>query len=215
MYCNRCGKEIQDGTKFCPECGANQDGTNNDQLKVVSDINNFFEDLEKKNSDQLIKNETIICKAKWNIIPFIIIWGLFFLYLFIHNQVIYNVYYNNDYYKYNYYEGYYPYRGLFNIVIFLSIVICALSIWLFLKRRELLVTDKKIYGRVGLIGTSQYIIPIKKINYINVKYSIIGRLLKFATLTVIPGTIFGIRFMFISNVKELKNAIETMIYNNK
>ena len=201
MYCNQCGKEIQDGTKFCPECGANQDGTNNDPLKAVSDINNFFEDLEKKNSDQLIENETIICKAKWNIIPFIIIWGLFFMYLFIQNSAIY------DYYN--------PFRGIFNIIIFLSIVICALSIWLFLKRRELLVTDKKIYGRVGLIGTSQYIIPIKNINYINVKYSIIGRLLKSATLTVIPGTIFGIRFMFISNVKELKNAIETMIYNNK
>ena len=200
MYCNQCGKEIKDGTKFCPECGANQDGTNNDQFKAVSDINNFFEDLEKKNSDQLIENETIICKAKWNIIPFIIFWGLFFMYLFIQNNVIY------------YYD---PFGGIFNIIIFLSIVVCALSIWLFLKRRELLVTDKKIYGRVGLIGTSQYIIPIKKINYINVKYSIIGRLLKSATITVIPGTIFGIRFMFISNVKELKSAIETMIYNNK
>ena len=171
-----------------------------------SDINNFFEDLEKKNSDQLIENETIICKAKWNIIPFIIFWGLFFMYLFIQNNAI------NHYNYYNYYN---PFGGIFNIIIFLSIVVCALSIWLFLKRRELLVTDKKIYGRVGLIGTSQYIIPIKKINYINVKYSIIGRLLKSATLTVIPGTIFGIRFMFISNVKELKIAIETMIYNNK
>lgn len=26
MYCNKCGKEVSDGTRFCPHCGAEQNG---------------------------------------------------------------------------------------------------------------------------------------------------------------------------------------------
>ena len=27
MFCSNCGKEIKDGARFCPECGAAQQGT--------------------------------------------------------------------------------------------------------------------------------------------------------------------------------------------
>ena len=27
MFCKNCGKEISDGTKFCPECGATQEAS--------------------------------------------------------------------------------------------------------------------------------------------------------------------------------------------
>lgn len=41
MYCKKCGIEIQEGTNFCPECGANQNSTS-------SQSNNQFVGVEQK-----------------------------------------------------------------------------------------------------------------------------------------------------------------------
>lgn len=35
MFCKKCGKEIAEGTKFCPNCGANQEET-----KIVFESDN-------------------------------------------------------------------------------------------------------------------------------------------------------------------------------
>lgn len=40
MYCNNCGKQIADGTKFCPECGVSQDGAAATQQPVINVVNN-------------------------------------------------------------------------------------------------------------------------------------------------------------------------------
>ena len=40
MYCNHCGQQIADGTKFCPECGASQNGAAPQQQPVIHVINN-------------------------------------------------------------------------------------------------------------------------------------------------------------------------------
>ena len=39
MYCNNCGTQIDDGTKFCPGCGASQTGAAFQQ-PVINVINN-------------------------------------------------------------------------------------------------------------------------------------------------------------------------------
>lgn len=38
MYCSNCGKQITDGTKFCPECGASQAGAA-PQQPVINVVN--------------------------------------------------------------------------------------------------------------------------------------------------------------------------------
>lgn len=40
MYCSNCGKQITDGTKFCPECGASQAGAAATQQPVINVVNN-------------------------------------------------------------------------------------------------------------------------------------------------------------------------------
>lgn len=39
MYCSNCGKQIADGTKFCPECGTSQNGAA-PQQPVINVVNN-------------------------------------------------------------------------------------------------------------------------------------------------------------------------------
>ena len=38
MYCSNCGKQIADGSKFCPECGASQTGAA-PQQPVINVVN--------------------------------------------------------------------------------------------------------------------------------------------------------------------------------
>ena len=227
MFCKQCGKEIPEGTKFCPSCGCNQevqDASASFKQKVEQpaiDVNQVINNLADKNIDTLSEGEQILAKAKWNIIPFALIWGIYFVILLIAKT------YNPDY-SYGYDFSVYqmikdmlielilrPVRMFFTpSIIIISIIVCALSIWLFIVRRELVVTNKKIYGRIGLIGTKTKVIPLSKINYIAVKHTIIGRLLGSGAFTVYPGTIFGVVFRFVANSEELKNAIEDELYKN-
>ena len=48
MYCKNCGKQIEDGTKFCPECGADQGGTTVTQQPVI----NIFNETKPGGSDK-------------------------------------------------------------------------------------------------------------------------------------------------------------------
>lgn len=48
----------------------------------------------------------------------------------------------------------------------------------------LAVTNKKIYGRTGLIKTDELESPISKIQNIKIQHSIIGRILKYGTIVI-------------------------------
>lgn len=225
MFCKKCGKELPDGTKFCPSCGANQEA--NESKNVFSqggaqptiDLNQTVNSFAEKNTDKLSEGETIIVKAKWNIVAFAILWGLYFLFVLLIKtyRPSYNYYDIDPVNLFNMfcYQIGVLYGPIFTpAVIIISIIVCALSIWLFLVRRELVVTNKKVYGRIGLIGTKTAVIPLNKIHYIAVRHTIIGRLIGSSSFLVYPGTIFGVAFRFVSNGEELKDAIENELYKN-
>ena len=39
MYCKNCGKEIPEATKFCPECGTNQESIKVENVEVQKVVN--------------------------------------------------------------------------------------------------------------------------------------------------------------------------------
>lgn len=209
MKCKKCGNEIPDWSYSCPNCGAKvEDDIVEHNTSTSSAGNDETTEKEiKKPNYFACDDEVEIARAKWTIIPFIIFWGIYFIALY-----ALNVRYKN---------GVSVSAANVNISItnfavmalcIISAVVCIVSIWLFLIRRELVLTNKKIYGRIGLIGTKQFVIPLKKINYISVRYSILDRILNSATIYVVPGTIFGIWFRFVANAKHFKNEIEKQIY---
>lgn len=205
MFCKKCGKEMSDGTKFCPACGANQEGSessggsNQSAGQANIDLNQTINNFAEKNTDKLSEGEYVIVKAKWNIVTFVILWVVYMLALLI---------------SWGTQSRYSSSKPLLAIALVISLIVCFISIWLFLARRELVITNKKVYGRIGLIGTKSAVIPLNKIHYIAIRYTIIGRLIKSGTFLVYPGTIFGVGFGFISNAEELKDAIENELYKN-
>ena len=72
MYCTNCGNEIPEGTKFCPNCGANQNiplNTNrqNAPKKAIGDVT--LSDLQWKPPKKK--------KSPWKIIGLVLIVILF------------------------------------------------------------------------------------------------------------------------------------------
>ena len=227
MRCQNCGNTLPEGATFCAICGARQNASQSSNYGSSnqgnsSQSNNYYQqnsygqngnvnlnqsvdNMNSKNANYLLDGEKVIAKANWNLIPFIIIWVIWFICLMIYTGAINTSYY----YRSN------PMVGTIIFMWIVSIAICALSIFLFLARRELVVTNKKVYGRIGLIGTKQFVIPLSKVNYVSVRYTILSRLLNSATFIVYPANaFFGITFMFVSNATEFRKAVEEEVYKH-
>ena len=213
MICNGCGKEIEDWNYTCPFCGAKTQSNENEK-NVTSETTNS-EQSEQRNETvktrppYLVEDDEIeIFKAKWTIVPFVFVWIFYFILLFACKNTYFakmkSIQYSINDAALNF---------VFLLFIIISAFVCLVSLILFLLRRELVITNKKVYGRLGLIGTKQFIIPIKKINYISVRYSILDRIFNSATVYIVPGTIFGIWFGYISNAKQFKNELEKLMYD--
>lgn len=54
MYCTKCGKEVEDGAKFCPYCGASLEGE--DEFGKASTRSN---DNETKSDDSNAKSKLV------------------------------------------------------------------------------------------------------------------------------------------------------------
>ena len=216
MICKKCGSTLPEDTTYCMNCNTWQNEDNEKTEETSSDnySNEPPKNSKPKHHKFLVENENVIAKAKWTLLPFILSWGVVILV-----EIILAIKFGRDIYKIYLNNGYsliINLKGVFITLIIITILLCAISILLFLLRRELVVTDKKIYGRTGIIATKQYIIPLDKINYISVRYSIITRILNSAQFVVYPGNSFwGIRFFFVAHANDFKKSVETAIYNNK
>jgi hypothetical protein len=74
MFCSDCGKEIPEGSKFCPGCGKAADGTSNvtnvasDPAKILKEgefrrVDKALDALSKKNDGKL----TLFCdRVEWS-----------------------------------------------------------------------------------------------------------------------------------------------------
>ena len=201
MFCSKCGSEVGDGQAFCPNCGASMKGTGFGSIGgATNDLNQQLDRMNERNKSKLTEGEEVVIVGKWNIVPFIIIWGIIFIYLLVMNASIPSYYY-------------YGMEGLKVLIWLVAIIVCAISIFLFVARRELMITNKKVYARTGLIGIKQSVIPISKINYIYKGYTIIGRIIRSATVVIMPASsLFGIGFRFLSNADEVMFALEGEMY---
>lgn len=220
MVCKKCGIVLPKGALYCINCNTWQnvkkEGENNKMEKKQNNENqnNKLPSNKNQNNRQekyLVNGEEIIARAKWSIVPFILIWALIILFeiaLMINcNNTIYRIKLNSEY------SLVINLKASLITIIIITLFICAISVFLFFIRRELLVTNKKIYGRIGIIGTKQFIIPLNKINYISVRYSIITRILNSAKFIIYSGnSFFGIRFFFVSKANEFKKELEMAIY---
>lgn len=72
------------------------------------------------------------------------------------------------------------------------------------------ITNKKIYGRTGLIKTDELESPIGKIQNIKVEHSIIGRIFKYGTIYITTDSgVYG--FKYVNKPEDFRKAVMAQI----
>lgn len=92
-------------------------------------------------------------------------------------------------------------------LVFLAIGVISIGLpALKTKTNKLVLTDKRLYGRTGIIKTQSLSSPIQKIQTVNIDKKILGKILGYADITI--HCITGVYvFKQQSNAEEMQNAI--------
>lgn len=138
-------------------------------------------------------NEKVIyeCKTHWMVLAKPMIIGAFFFLLFVTGVT--------DKETRN-----------FSFVFLISAILVFGIPYLRVKTNHLVLTDKRIYGKTGIIKTTSLTAPISKIQTVNIDRGPLGRVLGYSDLEI--HCVTGIyRFKKQSNAQEMQNAIINVI----
>ena len=195
-YCKNCGSELEDGSLFCKECGKKSGG-----LSSSSKVNNnSSENPFERYGVDIISGEKVIRSSQIHIgclyIPLIlIVMGLMFGFM------------NAMAMSYNY--GYST-PEIFSLLFFNPIFIIGL-VWLLVRfigytNNDLILTNKRVFGKCGLISTTQMQSPLKKIDSVSFKSGLIGKLIGYGTVEIAT-TSSHFKFRFIKEGQSFYNDI--------
>lgn len=130
----------------------------------------------EKNEENLSKGEEILVKAKQSQIMLIIGGIITVGCLFIHYVV----------------------ALLFLLLIYRAWIVSYLT-------NNLCITNKRVYGSVGLIKKEELDVPLKSVNAISVSKGLFGSILGYSKITITSHG-DGWTFPFVTNAKEIKKA---------
>ncbi len=141
----------------------------------------------KKDVIEVSEKELCKCKTHWSALLWPALLGIFFFLLFISSLG------NKDEIGYAF--------------VFLFVAIITFGIpFLRIKTNNLVLTDKKIYGKTGILKTQSLTAPISKIQTVNINTGLLGKILGYSDLEI--HCITGVYcFKKQSNAKEMQNAI--------
>ena len=194
-YCKNCGAELDNDAVFCSNCGASLDGKIPSQSKYsINNPNNPFS-LYKLD---MIDGEEIIRISEINnacfLAPAILIAiGLIYFFVIVISS--------------SYYMGFNSlFLGIFTNPILIIGIVWFIVRYISYVNTELILTNKRVFGKCGLISTTQMQSPLNMINSVSFNMGLIGKLLGYGTVKVsTASTIF--KFRFISDGQTLYNEI--------
>ena len=79
-----------------------------------------------------------------------------------------------------------------------------------IKTTELLLTNKKVFGKNGVLQTKELYSPLNKINNIAIYQGLGGKIFKYATI-VISTSSGGYKYNYIKNADELRSDVMQQI----
>lgn len=191
-YCKNCGSEISQGSVFCDECGTKIDGSLNANSGLFKSYN-----IDMMSGEFVIRQSQI--HEGCLILPAIILGiGLFLGFL---NFIIFMT-------------SFYYAPGLI-LLGFLNIFTIVGLIWLIIryigyKTNDLILTNKRVFGKIGLVSTTQMQSPLNKIDSVSYSNGLMGKIIGYGTVKIAT-TSSNFKFRFIREGQTFYNDIFNQI----
>lgn len=190
-YCKECGAKLSADAIFCDECGAKTVGGSNSS---GSNLFSFYK-VDMMEGEAVIKHSQI---HNGCLIPPLVVFG-FGLFIGVLNTI---VVLSDPWY---YYPGIIIFMGFFNLFTIIG------AIWFIIrfiayKTNDLILTNKRVFGKCGLISTTQMQAPLNKIDSVSYSNGLIGKLIGYGTVKIAT-TSSVFKFRFIREGQTLYNDI--------
>ena len=167
----------------------------------------------------LRKNETVQakCHVTWTafaaiIIRSLLIGGIGFLILYAASELVFDIQesmFDGSGLEFFASDAFYDVSTFFSILLIVLIVVCILYAVIPIIRLaciELVVTDKKIIGKNGVIYSNAMDVYLEKVDNFVIDETLLGRIFHFSTITV--GTASTtMKFPYMQNAVEFKNKV--------
>lgn len=171
-FCKNCGKELEEGSIFCNECGTKFGESNPSSNYSKTSTNQSF----KKYSISMIDGEEVIRSSQIHVgclyLPLIIMGiGLMIGVMTIIASISYGAF------------------GPIVIFSFLNIFTIVGLIWFIIrfygyKTNDLILTNKRVFGKCGLISTTQMQSSLNKIDSVSFSNGLIGKIIGYGTVQI-------------------------------
>lgn len=178
-YCTSCGKKANGDELYCDKCGT--------KLETLNNVK--------------IEDEVIIEKSESNILcliwPVLVIGLGIFLAVFFTAEAYY--YWSYDYYSPGFVGAPYLFISLIGFIWFIIRYIA-------FSQSELILTNKNVRGKCGVIFKKEMESPLNKISSVYISSGLIGNLLGYGTIGLATDSVVY-KFKFISHREYLKSRI--------
>lgn len=187
-YCKNCGKELDEGSVFCNECGTRFGESQSSQANS--------NDLFKAYNVDMMDGEFIIRHSQINmgclIVPLILIaLGIFMGFM--------EIILMGNLYPLMFFAAFF---NIFTIVGFLWLIVRIISY----LSNDLILTNKRVFGKCGLISTTQMQSPLNKIDSVSFQSGLFGKLIGYGTVDIAT-TSSHFKFRFIKEGETFYNDI--------
>ena len=191
-FCKNCGAELEEGSVFCDECGTkfgDNEPRNSGSNSVFGEYNINMIDGEYVIRQSQIHSGCLILPAI--VLGFGIISGLVGVFI----QLSYGYYF----------DFLLALLGFFNIFTIIGLI------WFIIRfiaysTNDLILTNKRVFGKCGLISTTQMQSPLNKIDSVSFSNGLIGKLIGYGTVEIAT-TSSHFKFRFIRDGHTLYNDI--------